>query len=1040
MLCAVGFAALGLLFGASSGTTYTASTRILINPLPGNPFSPDSLARRSDSLTNVQTEAQLVTSPAVLKLARPAAPDLPNSQGLRKVITLDVPPNTQVIDIGYTAASADSARQGANAMAGAFLQYRVSRATKTIAERRASIERAISSVQDALDAPSKKRAAAVDPTVRASIEQQTRSQTAQLAEFQAQLAQLESASRDPGEVIVSDERAAASGGPMGLPPIALAVAGLLGGAALGLLAAALRERSQDRVRSAGSVAELGTDVLAQVPAAVRRAGSAADPASRTSQRFRFARSALRVRLDPPTTIAVLGLPEHGRGIDLALCLGNTLARGGHRVLVVLAEDMAPSPRTGLVVDRGAVGLSEVILDELPVGRACYQVAPGLTVMPAGRELLAASEFYSSGLMPELLNRLRAGWDIVLIGAPPATTADGHVLAELSDATILGVDLGTTRHAQVRALIDLSEQAGWSLVGTVVTEPRSWSERLLRRQWRVVEEEPAGGPATTDGQSAEPKGASGAVDGHPPHRTPDVTETQTQSRDHLATLARGSALNLSGAGVGSVAGFLLVVVAARGFPAELAGTLFAATSLFLIASSVTELGVDVGVVHAIPRYRVLGRGADVTRVLWIGLVPVLVMSVLSTAAMLASAGAFANLVGDNPALMDEATTIVRVLAIFLPLAALQDIALAGTRAFGSMRATVVVDKVGRPTTQVVAAAAAAVASAGALALSLAWALPFLPAALAACWFLRKALRRDARRRTSDHVAGAHQPPTPWRELSREFWAFTLPRAAARVCQVILLRFDIILVAALRSPAQAAVYTAATRFLVLGQLGVQAVQQVIQPQLSRLIALRDSRATKEVFETATIWLVLLCWPLYLTIAVWPDVLLRLFGPNYTTGDASLTLLCLTMLFATATGPVDVALVMAGRSGLSLLNMIVSLAINVGLDLYLVPRHGIIGAAIGWAVAIVLRNLLNLWQVRRLLQITSWGPGLLWAGVSCLVCFGLLPMLTRLAGWQTFSAAVAMTVVGTGLFGLALVVGRQRLALDVLVSAIRGRVTAS
>ena len=56
----------------------------------------------------------------------------------------------------------------------------------------------------------------------------------------------------------------------------------------------------------------------------------------------------------------------------------------------------------------------------------------------------------------------------------------------------------------------------------------------------------------------------------------------------------------------------------------------------------------------------------------------------------------------------------------------------------------------------------------------------------------------------------------------------------------------------------------------------------------------------------------------------------------------------------------LVTTGRSSWSLVNGLLAVVVNVGLDVLLIPRYGIIGAAIGWSAAIVLTNLLPLAQV--------------------------------------------------------------------------------
>jgi len=59
------------------------------------------------------------------------------------------------------------------------------------------------------------------------------------------------------------------------------------------------------------------------------------------------------------------------------------------------------------------------------------------------------------------------------------------------------------------------------------------------------------------------------------------------------------------------------------------------------------------------------------------------------------------------------------------------------------------------------------------------------------------------------------------------------------------------------------------------------------------------------------------------------------------------------------------MAGGSGRSLLNNALALAVDLVLDILLIPSMGMLGAAIGWAAAIVVRNVLPLLQVRGQLE---------------------------------------------------------------------------
>ena len=68
----------------------------------------------------------------------------------------------------------------------------------------------------------------------------------------------------------------------------------------------------------------------------------------------------------------------------------------------------------------------------------------------------------------------------------------------------------------------------------------------------------------------------------------------------------------------------------------------------------------------------------------------------------------------------------------------------------------------------------------------------------------------------------------------------------------------------------------------------------------------------------------------------------------------------------------LVTAGRSSWSLINGLLAVVVNVGLDVLLIPRYGITGAAIGWSAAIVVTNLMPLAQLAATVRLHPFGRG--------------------------------------------------------------------
>lgn len=502
-------------------------------------------------------------------------------------------------------------------------------------------------------------------------------------------------------------------------------------------------------------------------------------------------------------------------------------------------------------------------------------------------------------------------------------------------------------------------------------------------------------------------------------------TTARHSDQLQRLARRGTASVLGAAVSAVAGVALVVIVTNGFSPSVAGTLFAATSAFLILESVALLGTDTGLVRWLPTQLSSARPGDLPRTLVVAVVPVLGFSACVGAFLYLVAPSVAPyLVGDEQA--QTMTRMLQVLALVLPVAALHDLTLAATRGAGSMRPTVVVENIGRLGLQSVLVLGVYLADGGTVALVVAWGLPYGPGLIVSCVWLSRLVRRRTK---------GHAPVTGWRAIAREFWSYTAARGIARVTQTALKRSDIVMVAALASPAEAALYTAATRFIVLGQLFVQSVQQALSPQMSSLFARDDAPAANAVFQAATRWSMIAAWPLYLVIAAFAPTLMGIFGPGYSAASDIVVILSLTMLLAVACGPVDSVLLMAGRSWLSLRNSTVALAVNVGLNFVLIPLDGIRGAAIAWAVAIVVRNLLPLFQVRAQLGMWPVTRPALRVALAATGCFGLVNLVMLLTDLGLVADASLMAVATAAY--LALIWSwRTTLGLSAFQSALRRR----
>lgn len=498
--------------------------------------------------------------------------------------------------------------------------------------------------------------------------------------------------------------------------------------------------------------------------------------------------------------------------------------------------------------------------------------------------------------------------------------------------------------------------------------------------------------------------------------PSMSEPRATD-ETLRELGRGAALGLAGSVFAAGVTFALAIAVARGLTPAEAGRFFTVTSLFALLLAASCFGTEAGLARFLLRLETLGERRSVRRAIAWAAAPTIGASCLVAAALLVHADRLGEVLG----LGTDGPRVVACLALALPAAVTAEVLLGATRGFGRILPTVATDRLVRAGLQGALALLLVAAGGGLVVVTAGWSGAYVVSAtLALVWAVRIVRRREVAVGTGDD--------TPALDLGRRFWSFTWPRGVGALAQMGIQKSDIVIIAVLLTPVDAALYAVATRFVPLGQMAVQALQQVLQPRLTRLLVTDDPAAVARVFRTATSWSILLAWPVYLVVLCAPLTYLGIFGGSYADAVPVVVLMSLAMLVAVATGPVDTLLLMAGRSRLSMGNALVALGIDLVLCVLLVPRWGIAGAAVAWAVAVLVRCGLATYQVRRQFALAP-DRHALGAGLLAVACFGAPVAAASLLG-LTPGGLLVVVAVGATAYLAVLAHLRVPLELDLVV----------
>ncbi|MDG4758706.1 lipopolysaccharide biosynthesis protein [Micromonospora sp. WMMD710] len=477
-------------------------------------------------------------------------------------------------------------------------------------------------------------------------------------------------------------------------------------------------------------------------------------------------------------------------------------------------------------------------------------------------------------------------------------------------------------------------------------------------------------------------------------------------------ARTGLAGLAGAATNGLFGFLLAVVITRGYGTVGAGAFFAAIGVVTVTAAVCTLGAETGLIWTLPRRRV-GAGGDAARVLPVALLLPLVAAIVVGLTGVIAADALAPRLLDGPGA--GGTALIAASFAAVPLVVAMTLLLAVLRCVRPIRAYVGVQSVLVPVARPLLVGAAAVAGGGVLVGLTGW---MIPAALAivVCLLLV----------AGPLGIGRGAALRPERADWSAFWRFALPRAASAAIDASAVWVGVLLTSVLAGQSDAGVFGAVGRYILAGQLAMQGLRVAVSPQLSRLLGSGERAAAAVVHRQMTTWALVLSWPVYLLLAVFGLAFLQLFGPGFTAGATAITVLALAMLINTGVGNVQTLLLMSGRSGLHLVATVAGLAVTVSLGLWLIPQHGVTGAALAWATGIATENLTSFVCARLVIGQPLVDATLARAAAAVTVGVGLAALAGVLTGGRGVAGlVVALIVLVSGCVGL------------LTVPVIRGRI---
>lgn len=515
---------------------------------------------------------------------------------------------------------------------------------------------------------------------------------------------------------------------------------------------------------------------------------------------------------------------------------------------------------------------------------------------------------------------------------------------------------------------------------------------------------------------------------------DIANQATLPLPILKGLSEQRQVIVSTAGNAAIAGLGDLIFAALRYITNVVMTNIVAASIYgiysivstsaIIVGSFAALGLDCTILRFLSIYRAKEDRGSAAGLVRFGIRMTLVSGLLFGLLFFLSSTVIARLIFHR----DAYTLPLKEIALLVPLIALQLILANGLQALKAIRSKVLIDRLIQPT----------------LCLLLIVVFHLLGFQLEGlilatiCSYLASVITGHALLRKNSRPLIARTAP----QFEAKIWlSFSLPMSFYTFIQTVMNSTDVLFLTAFASAAQVGLYSAADRTSTFVIMPLFALNTIFSPMIAEYYARAEHDQLARLAQLVTKWSFSLSLPVFLCFCIFHEAILSIFSRGYTQAGIALIILSFGNLVNAGTGATGSLLTMAGHTRVILANTVITIILNVGLALILVPRFNIIGAAVAAALAVVLLSIAYFTEVYYLLNMVTLRRDMLKplaaGGIASIVGLQLVRFVHVGYGYRAIIGTLGLIIPFICMYVLVLALLRFSAEDKVVFDLIRARV---
>ncbi|MGI8709259.1 MAG: flippase [Actinomycetota bacterium] len=407
------------------------------------------------------------------------------------------------------------------------------------------------------------------------------------------------------------------------------------------------------------------------------------------------------------------------------------------------------------------------------------------------------------------------------------------------------------------------------------------------------------------------------------------------------LARQSSTLLTSGVFTYAAALLLNVILARALGPSEFGAYVVAFSITNALSLIGLLGVDWIMLRYGSFYEGTSDHPRLRKTFHLGFLISGVSLCLTGGILIALSAPTAVHIFHSPAL----TTPLRLAGLMVPLLGLTQVMLYGVQAFKRVKEVAIVSSLLQPLVRIICVVGCLVVVASPTSAFVGLLGSQVAVAFMATFVLNR--RFPLRGKTAE---------IPVREMIK----FGIPAWGTKLVENLRAQLFPVILGSIASLSASGIYTASRKIAAAPTAVNNSLNRVYTPIAGDLHLQNRKEELAALFKNVGKWGFMLAFPLFVFLITFPTDILAIFGEGFSGAESTLVILAFAMLFNFLTGPVTSTLILTGRSTAALVDYVIVVVVEISLGLWLIPDHGIVGAAIAKLVGTAINNIVPLIQV--------------------------------------------------------------------------------